>query len=256
MSCLDGTSVIKNEEKRVRMLYRGNQVFNMLAKRFGKEIMVKSADKGVNFHYSLFGDASGLSSHIKIERAKGKPLYVQKRTVSMAEFLQMFGVVIAPDGDPPPDILLNANDDKLAEFSRWFERVKPRVLHTPTTRRVVVPTGRGMELIEELLGLERRLRSSSDKQEIDITEMASRLGQDPGREDATIVIREDEMAASGHTVAFSEDESRLIFLLSDNTVMEASPQAIEGISRALFHKMGLPGFFKLMRNKGLIRQSI
>jgi hypothetical protein len=64
------------------------------------------------------------------------------------------------------------------------------------------------------------------------------------------------MLASGHTVALSEDESRLVLLLDDNRVVELSTKAIEEVSGELLRKMGLLGFFDLIENVLESRKSV
>jgi hypothetical protein len=172
-------------ERRIRLLYEGNEIFSMLAKTVGKarnEMIVKSAAKGSRSHYGLAGTPNGLSPHIKHERRKGKPIYEQQPTISIVEVLRMLGTVIAPEGDPLPEMLRRSDAENLAVFSRWFDRVRPRVIHAPTSRSVHIPTESGIELIEELRKLEKRMRSSSDKQAIDLTDLGSRLGRDKSKE--------------------------------------------------------------------------
>jgi len=232
-------------ERRIRLLYRGNEVFRMLAKTVGKarnEMIVKPAEKGARSHYSLTGTQSGLSPHIKHEGRKGKPTYDKQPTISITELIRMVGTAIAPKDDPFPEMIQGSDIEKTAEINKWFERVVPKVIHPPTSHRVHIPTKFGIELIDEMMKLEKRMKSNSDKNEIDITNIVSGLHRDMNEEKPTVVIREDEMLASGHSVALSEDESRIIVLLDDNRVVEFSTEVLQ-ISEDLIRKMGLTDFF-------------
>jgi len=232
-------------ERRIRLLYKGNEVFRMLAKTVGKarnEMMVKPAEKGARSHYSLTGTQSGLSPHIKHEGRKGKPTYDKQPTISITELIRMVGTAIAPEDDPFPEMIQGSDRENTAEVNKWFERVGPKVMHPPTSSRVHIPTKSGVELIDEMMKLEKRMKSSSDKNEIDITDIVSGLHRDMNEEKPTVVIREDEMLASGHSVALSEDESRIIVLLDDNRVVEFSTEVLQ-ISEDLIRKMGLTDFF-------------
>jgi hypothetical protein len=242
-------------ERRIRLLYKGNEIFRMLAKTVGKarnEMIVKSAKKGTRTHYGLAGSPKGLSPHIKHERRKGKPIYDTQPTISVAQILRMLGAVLAPEGDPPPVMIQGDEAKYISDFNRWFERIQPKVIHAPTSRRVHIPTQSGLEMIEECRKLEKKLRSSSDEQGIDLTDTVSTVQRDANGEGPTVIIREDEMRATGHSVALSEDESRMIWLLEDNSVVELSMQTIEQVSEDLLHKMGLIEFFNQI---GELRES-
>lgn len=236
-------------ERRIRLLYKGNEVFRLFAKRVGKagsEMILKPDEKGVHSHYGLAGNEEGLSSHIKYERPRGKHIYDQEQNLSLLDMLRIVGAAIAPEGDPPPEMLQGSDAEKLKEFGQWAERVLPTVLHSPTSRKVHIPTNSGLELIEEAMKLATELKSGPDKQECELADLASKLQKADGEEGPTTIIREDEMLASGHTIALSEDESRFVVILDERRVVEFSVQATERVSEDLLRKIGLLGYFDLI----------
>jgi hypothetical protein len=256
-SLREHTIMSDDAERRIRLLYKGNEVFRMLAKTVGKarnEMIVKPAEKGARLHYSLAGNQSGLSPHIKHEGRKGKPTYDKQPTISIAELIRMVGTAIAPEDDPLPEMIQGSDKENTAEINKWFKRAGPKVIHPPTSRRVHIPTKYGIELIDEMMKLEKRMKSSSDKDEIDITDIVSGLHRDRNEEKPTIIISEDEMLASGHSVVLSEDESRIIVLLDDNRVVEFSTEVLQ-VSEDLIRKMGLSEFFNQIREPRESRES-
>jgi hypothetical protein len=243
---------MNDTERRIRLLYEGNEIFHLMAKTVGKgrnEMIVKSAEKGSRSHYGLAGTPDGLAPHVKHERRKGKPIYDLQPTISIVDILRILGPLIAPENDPPPKIPPELGAEDLAEFSQWLERVLPKVMHAPTSRKVHIPTESGIELIEECRKLERRMRSHPDKQEIDISSIAARLQGQGSEGKSTVVIREDEMSATGHSVALSEDESKMILLLDDSRVVEFSTKVIEDASGELLRRLGLLDFFDLVEKE-------
>ena len=178
-------------------------------------------------------------SHIKHERPGGNHTYNQRRSVSVLELLRLAGAAMAFEDDPPPEMLQGTDAEKMAEFSLWAGRNLPRVIHAPTSRNVHIPTKSGFELIEKAVRLSQEFKSDSDKQEVDLTDLATDFLSETRGEGPTIVIKENEMHESGHTIALSEDESRLIVLLDEHTIVEFSSQAIQSASEDLLEITGL-----------------
>ena len=68
-------------------------------------------------------------------------------------------------------------------------------------------------------------------------------------EDAYTTIGESDLNLDGHRLAFSEDWSKLIFLVTADTVLELDVERMETAVEENLRELGFEGFFRALRRK-------
>ena len=85
---------------------------------------------------------------------------------------------------------------------------------------------------------------------LDFEPLVSYYSSKEAKEDAYETIREFDLRLDGRRVAFSEDWSKLVFLVTEDMVFELNIERMETAVEKNLRDLGFEGFFRALRRKG------
>lgn len=238
----------RRNERRIRLLCEGNQVLRMMSWSAESGLYLKLITKGPGLHQHLFPTDEGLGSVVTHERSGKKSLHTQRRTIPETSMMKFLSYLLATPENPPPDLSGLPKKERRDAFKRWFDEIKPKVFHSPSTRKLEVLGGPLETLIDSLWDVK------DECPEVNLMDcvLEKAKGGDVVEKNAVETISENRMFKQGHRVGLTKDGSRLVFFLTEDLVMEVSNVAVDSVLKLALHEIGIDGFIRSMHRKGIL----
>lgn len=237
----------KKPKWRFRLTFRGKLLSGFVWIDLGGEFIVKPLVGKVRKHLSLFPSEGKLHRHVTHEDYElgQRRRYTQRAAISPESLVSRIFWALAPADDPPPWITSFADEEEMAALTEWFARIWPRLFRKTTNSPVCV--------IKGLLGafLDNAFTAPMPENfNLDFEPLVGYYASVKTEEDAYETIRESDLRLDGRRVAFSEDWSKFIFLVTEDTVLELDVERMETAVEENLRALGFEGFFRALRRKG------
>ena len=232
-----------DDESRVRMSHQGEVVYEFLIKDIGGEAIVKVAVPRTDAHLSFYPKGGCMKHHVTHEaypKGHGRR-HTQRKEVDMVRIVNAMLQMIAPRGDPPPEIdSLSEMNNK--ELEAWAERAFRRLFHPPTDRLLKRFKGPLGDLYDAIF------QSSDSEVAFDFDPILESL-DDMEENDLIETIRENELCRPGKFWGFSGDYSKFVVSIDPNTVGEFDVESVCSFGEVIMEEMGLAGYMRTIDRK-------
>ncbi len=229
----------------IRLTFRGALLSGFTWIDLGGELIVKPLVGSVRKHLSIYPSGGKLHRHVAHEEYTSNRRHTQRAEIQPERLLNPILSALAPADDPPPLITSFDDEGQMSDLTAWFGRIWPRLVRKVTNQPVHIVKG-------PLGGF---LNSAFTAQmprdfDLDFEPLVSYYGSVESEEDLYGTIMESDLRLSGQRVAFSEDWSKFLVLLTDDTVFEPDVERLEAAVEENLRTLGFTGFLRSLRRKG------
>ena len=235
----------KKPKWRFRLTFRGRLLSGFVWIDIGDEMIIKPLIGKVRKHLSLYPSEGKLHRHVTHEEHQlGRRRHTQRATVSSERLINRIFRALGPADDPPPSITSFADKEQMEALTDWFGRIWPRLFRRTTDAAVCVVKGPLGELLDTFM------TPLADNFHLDFEHVIDYYASVETEEDAYEMIKESDLRLEGRRVAFSEDWSKFIFLVTEDTILELDVERLETAMEENLRELGFEGFFRTLRRQG------
>ena len=229
------------------LTFRGRLLSGFVWVDLGGELIVKPLVGTVRKHLSLFPSDGKLHRHVTHEEylPGQRRRHTQRAAISPETLMSQFLWALAPTDDPPPQVASFFNKEQMEALTEWFGRIWPRLFRKKTDAAVCVIKGPLGEFLDSAF-----TGTMPENFNLDFEPLVGYYASVEKEEDAYETIKESDLRLDGRRMAFSENWSKFIFLVADDTVLELDVERMEAAVEDNLRDLGFEGFFRTLRRKG------
>lgn len=230
-----------SDKKGQRLVFnlQGEKLFEILVKRINDGFFLKPLIGEENTHQHVYETEKGIEHHITHEGPKNHDpqRHTQRGVINNEKLIRMNLAGFCPDGVTPPTIANLEDQREIRKLVTWLNDMAPRIIHMPSHRRLKRPIGE----MAKLWGL---FSSVDEGKNVAIDPLKDFRSEDWEDDRLWEAIMEDEMRSPDRTLAFTEDESRMILLADDGFVIELNLRLAREYQEAFFKEIGTDNYLE------------
>jgi hypothetical protein len=239
--------MVRGKETRVVFVAKNEDLFGIMTKDIGGEIIVKPTFPHIAKHLSLYPEKDGIGHHVTHEKyPRGhRRRHTQKKTANPVVLLNACLELMATPDDPSPRFDSLEGFLKSEQLTGWLERNFRRIVRPVSEQQVIVLRGVLGQLVETMFSLKEGIARLDISELIEIDNKSEKEMKDK----LMIEVRENELASMGKHIGFSEDFSMMIVVLENGMVMDFFTESLERASRMISTELGVEGYLRSLGRK-------